>query len=113
MLQSTEEKAEDTKVLTEYALITLVQQRLKYQSKFDNSSDTADAAWQHVHAAYNKVVSEQDGGAATDTLSVSQLKRRWNLEYGEFKLWCDVANRAIQLSGVPRDEVDTRHVSQK
>ena len=36
------------------------------------------------------------------------LMKRYTVELGEFSLWCAVANRAMELSGVPADEVEER-----
>jgi hypothetical protein len=100
-----EEKAENNKTLTEMAIITIVELRLKYQARFDNSSDKNSAAWEHIHNDYMKKVSDHTL-AESDRLTSAQLQRRWGLEYGEYKLWCAVANRAVNLSGVSADDVE-------
>ena len=93
------------KTLTDLGSISMVQLRIKMQPRFDNSSDTSDSAWAHVHAAFLKLV--EDGTLPEhDRISVAALKRRWTLEYGEFKMWCATANRAVEQSGVPRDQVE-------
>ena len=103
--QAAEERAEMAKTLTDLGSISMVQLRIKMQPRFDNSSDTSDAAWAHVHAAFLKLV--EDGTLPEhDRISVAALKRRWTLEYGEFKMWCATANRAVEQSGVPRDQVE-------
>ena len=43
------EKAEETRNMTEAGAMQLVSLRLKYQSRFDNTSDKADAIWAHIH----------------------------------------------------------------
>jgi hypothetical protein len=36
------------------------------------------------------------------------LQKRFSNELGEFRLWCSIANRAIELSGVPAEEVEEK-----
>ena len=56
------EKEESSKQLSDVANISLVDLRLRmtYQSKFDNSSDTADQVWEHVRATYNKLIATSE-----------------------------------------------------
>ena len=100
-----DEKAESSKNLSEAALMAIVEIRIKYQKKYDNSSDTAANIWPHIHAEYLKKIT--DGTLAeSDRISNTQLQRRWSLELGKFRLWCSVANKAMSLSGVTRDKVE-------
>ena len=75
--------------------------RLKYQSCFDNSSDTADKIWPHIYEEYIKLV-EKGELPASDRISLLTFKKRWSHELGEFRLWCAKANRSILWSGVPK-----------
>ena len=102
---SAEDKAESSKNLSEAALMLLVEVRLKFQKKFDNSSDTAVNIWPHVHAEYIKKITDNTL-PESDRISSAQLQRRWGLELGKFRMWCAVANRAINQSGVSRDSVE-------
>ena len=102
---ASDEKAESSKNLSDAALMLIVELRIRFQPKFDNSSDTAVNIWPHIHAEYLKKIT--DGTlAGSDRISSAQLQRRWSLELGKFRLWCSVANRAMTLSGVTRDKVE-------
>lgn len=103
--KAAEEKAMDKKIISDLATIQVVEIRLKYQSRFDNSTDTSANIWEHIAAEYNKLITD-NVLADHDLLSVQQLQRRYNLEYGEFKKWCDVAIRAVQDSGVEASKVE-------
>ena len=101
------EKAELTKRLSEYGLISLVELRIKYQSRFDNTSDTGDKVWEHVLRDYNALVGRGEL-PKSDELTLAGIKRHWSNELGSFRLWCDSANRAVTLSGVPTEQVRRR-----
>ena len=102
-----DEKAENSKSLTEMATLLIVEIRLKYQARFDNSSDKNSAAWDHIHAEYIKKV-EDNTLSESDRITKSQMERRWGYEYGEYKLWCAVANRAVNQSGLSADETEEK-----
>ena len=101
------DKEESARSITEAAQLLLVELRMKYESRFTNTSDTADAVWAHIHADYTAAI---DDGTLheTDARTAEQLTKRYATELGEFRLWCAVANRAIEDSGVPRDEVEEK-----
>ena len=101
------EKVEETRNLSEAGAMHLVTLRLKYQSRFDNTSDKADAIWAHIHDEFMKLVENGDL-VQTDGRSAQALEKRWNTELGEFRLWASTANRAVELSGVPADEVEDK-----
>ena len=63
------QRAEDSKVLSEAGAMQLVTLRLKYQSRFDNSSDTADKIWPHIYEEYIKLV-EKGELPASDRISL-------------------------------------------
>ena len=43
-----------------------------------------------------------------NTRAAFRFTSRFDGEWGEFKLWCTVAQRAIEDSGVPADEVEEK-----
>ena len=105
--QAVAEKAELTKRLSEYGLISLVELRIKYQSRFDNTSDTGDKVWEHVLRDYDALV-DRGELPESDRLTMAGIKRHWSNELGSFRLWCDSANRAVTWSGVPAEQVRRR-----
>ena len=91
--------------MTDAGVLILVESVAKFQHRFDNTSDKADAVWQHVHAHFMKSVTKGEL-PESDGRSAAALQKRWNTELGEFRLWCATANRTVQLSGVPADAVE-------
>ena len=125
--EAARQKAEESRALTELGVIKLVEIRIGYQSRFDNSSDKHDSVWAHVAKDFNKLVDknvlpESDRRALCSHLLPSAspfstpfspcrresaaLQKRFAHEHGEFRLWCSTANRAVELSGVPADDVE-------
>jgi hypothetical protein len=104
-LEKAAEKEEESRNMTEAAAMQLVTIRLKYQYRFDNRSDKADAIWAHIHDDFMKLV--EDGTLPqTDGRSAQALEKRFNTELGEFRLWSSTANKAVEFSGVPADQVE-------
>ena len=103
--KAAEEKEEAARSLTEAGRIHLVELYHKYQSKLDNSSDTNDKIRSHIHAAFVKLT-ENGTLPPSDARSVAALDKRYKLELGEFNLWVAKANRAMEFSGVTRDQVE-------
>ena len=99
------EKEETNRAMTEAGLICLVEVRIKFQHRFDNSSDKSDSIWEHVRVDFMKHV---NSGALppSDGRSTAALTKIFQRELGEFRLWNAIANRAVQLSGVPADRVE-------
>ena len=99
------EKEETNRPMTEQGLMALVEVRIKYQHRFDNSSDKSDSIWEHVRVDFMRRVAS---GALppTDGRSTAALTKIFQRELGEFRLWNAIANRAVQLSGVPADRVE-------
>jgi len=124
--EAARQKAEENRPLTELGVIKLVEVRIGYDKRFDNTSDKAESVWAHVAKDYNALVdkavlpdsdrralsSPSPSSSSSSTPSspcrreVAALQKRWSHELGEFRLWCATANRAVQLSGVPADEVE-------
>ena len=104
-LEKAAEKAEESRNMTDAGAMQLVTIRLKYQYRFDNRSDKADAIWAHIHDEFMKLV--EDGTLQqTDGRSAQALEKRFNTELGEFRLWSSTANKAVEFSGVPADQVE-------
>ena len=101
------ERQEAAAALTEAAQLLLVELVMKKESRFTNTSDTADAVWAEIHSEWSRAV-ERGELAAADARSVDALRARYKTELGEFRLWCAVANRAMQESGVQADEVEEK-----
>ena len=107
-LAKMKDKEENNRKLSDQAVIELVMLRTgKYEYRFLNRSDTADAIWPHIAEEFNKMVDEGHL-PDSDRRSVNALKSRFALELGEFRLWCSVANQAVHLSGVMADEVEDK-----
>ena len=71
--------------MTDAGAMQLVTIRLKYQDRFDNRSDKADAIWAHIHDEFMKLV-ENGTLQQTDGRSAQALEKRFNTELGEFRL---------------------------
>ena len=99
--------AEANRPLSEAGQEVLTELRMQFDHKFNNTSDKAEAVWAHVHKEFSAAV-DKGQLPESDRRSVTALTRRYALEYGEFKLWCSIANRAIHESGVPADQVEER-----
>ena len=100
-------REEATRNMSDAGLLFLVEQRLKLQSRFENSSDTSEAIWKRIHHLVEAAVNKDDLPRA-DLRSQKALEKRYATEWGEFKLWCAKATRAITFSGVPADEVEDK-----
>ena len=85
--QQAAEKAEMSKPMTDAGVLILVESVAKFQHRFDNTSDKADAVWQHMHAHFMKSVTKGEL-PESDGRSAAALQKRWNTELGEFRLWC-------------------------
>ena len=106
-LEKAAEREEESRNMSEAGAMQLVSIRLSYQESFDNSSDKADKIWEHIHDDFMKRV--DDGNLPPgDGRSQTALEKRFTTELGEFRLWAATANRAIELSGVPADEVEEK-----
>jgi hypothetical protein len=99
------QKEEDTRHMSDAGAMMLVEIRLSYQSRFDNTSDKADAIWAHIHSDFMKKVNDGDL-PQSDARNVQALEKRFQTELGEFRLWAAQANRAVSYSGVPADQVE-------
>ena len=106
-LEKAAEREEESRNMSEAGVLQLVSIRLSYQSRFDNPSDKADKIWEHIHDEFMKLV-EDDELPPGDGRSQTALEKRFNTELGEFRLWSATANRAIEHSGVPADEVEEK-----
>ena len=106
-LEKAAEREEESRNMSEAGVMQLVTIRLSYQSRFDNPSDKADKIWEHIHDEFMKLV-EDDELPPGDGRSQTALEKRFNTELGEFRLWSATANRAIEHSGVPADEVEEK-----
>lgn len=96
------EKLDDARAMTDEGVQQLVTVRLSFQKKFDNKTDQNVNVWEHVAAAYNKLV--DDGTLpASDRRMVSSLKSRYSRELKTFSLHCSKVARAKQ-SGAEVDE---------
>ena len=101
------EREEESRNMSEAGVMQLVSIRLSYQSRFDNSSDTADNIWATVHGEFMKLVDDGELPKG-DGRPAQALEKRWSTELGEFRLWAATANRAVEHSGVPADEVEDK-----
>ena len=99
------QKEEETRNMSDAGAMMLVEIRLSYQSRFDNTSDKADAIWAHIHSDFMKKVNDGDL-PQSDGRNVQALEKRFQTELGEFRLWAAQANRAVSYSGVPADQVE-------
>ena len=98
-------KEELNKMLLEAATLALVEVRLSFNTRFEKNNQKHNILWEHVTKKYNERVDRNELPEG-DRRSVAALRRRWELELGEFRLWCATASRAVQYSGVPADKVD-------
>ena len=99
------QKEEETRNMSDAGAMMLVEIRLSYQSRFDNTSDRADTIWAHIHSDFMKKVNDGDL-PQSDGRNVQALEKRFQTELGEFRLWAAQANRAVSYSGVPADQVE-------
>ena len=98
-------KEESVRAMSDAGVLLLVELRCsKYEKKFTNTTDTAESIWRHIHADFERAV-QQGVLPPGDSRSMEALKKRFNVELGEFRQWCSVASRAIELSGVPAELV--------
>lgn len=67
--------SEASRHLTEAGAVKLVKIKIKYDPQFNNTSDTSDAVWEHVHAEFAKAVSDGEL-AESDLRSAQALKLR-------------------------------------
>ena len=101
------ERDEVARHMSDAGVLVLVESRLKLQHRIDNSSDTSDAVWSRVHYMMESAI--QRGDLPTgDGRSAKALEKRYSTEWGEFRLWCARAQRAVSYSGVPADEVEEK-----
>ena len=100
-------REENNRAMSDAGLLMMVEQRLKLQARFDNSSDTSDDIWKRIHHIVQAAVNTNDLPAG-DLRSQKALEKRYATEWGEFKLWCVKATRAITFSGVPAEEVEDK-----
>jgi hypothetical protein len=99
------EREEFNRAFSDAGLMFMVETRLRLQHRMDNSSDKTEQVWKRVVHAVSMAASKGDL-PATDVRSEKATEKRYQLEYGEFKLWCARAQRAVNLSGVRADEVE-------
>ena len=100
-------REESTRAMSDAGLLMMVEKRLKLQGRFDNSSDTSENIWKRIHHFIEEAVNKDDLPRG-DLRSQKALEKRYATEWGEFKLWCAKATRAITFSGVPADEVEDK-----
>ena len=100
-------REEQTRGMSDAGLLIMVEQRLKLQGRFDNSSDTSDNIWKRIHHLVEAAV-KKDELPRADLRGQKALEKRYSTEWGEFKLWCAKATRAISFSGVTADEVEDK-----
>ena len=100
-------REEQTRAMSDAGLLMMVEQRLKLQGRFDNSSDTSDNIWKRIHHLVEAAV-KKDELPRADLRGQKALEKRYSTEWGEFKLWCAKATRAISFSGVTADEVEDK-----
>ena len=93
------QREEMNRALSDAGVLRLIEIRLSFQPRFDNSSDKSDDIWKHVCEDFHKEV-QQGLLPKSDARSVEACKKRFALELGEFRLWSATANRATKLSGV-------------
>lgn len=106
-LEKAAEREEENRNMSEAGVMQLVSIRLSYQSRFDNPSDKADKIWEHIHNDFMKFVDDGELPPG-DGRNQTALEKRFNTELGEFRLWAATANRAVEHSGVPADEVEEK-----
>ena len=94
--------------LSEAAVILLVELRMKHDKHITDTVEKNDSVWEgRILPEYSKAI-EEGVLAESDKRTVQGLKSRFDTELGEFRLWCHVANKAHELSGVPRDDLIER-----
>ena len=97
-------KKEISEPTTEAFLLYFIESVLAAQSKFGR---VGRVVWEHVH--YNAAKKIEAGDfAQSDLRSVEAYTKIYARYWGEFKLWCAKATRAINLSGVPAEEVEEK-----
>jgi hypothetical protein len=91
--------------LSDAAAIHLVTLRIKHDKHITDTVEKNDKVWdKHIHPEYMAAVTSGQL-QPSDERTVEGLKTRWGTELAEFCMWAAVANRAHELSGVPRDEL--------
>ena len=100
------EKEEAGRAMTEGGLMLFVSTRISFQSRFDNSSDTAAACWEAVVQKYVTAARREDMPQSDWGRGVEAFKKLWTKYWGEAKLWSAKAQRAVSFSGVPADQVE-------
>jgi hypothetical protein len=101
------EREEVSRPFSEAGVMMMVEARLKLQHRIDNSSDKTDQVWKRVVYAVSQAVSNGDL-PSTDLRSEKATEKKYMTEYGEFKLWCARAQRAVSQSGVAAEDVEDK-----
>eukprot|EP00966_Prymnesium_polylepis_P306054 7072553-Prymnesium_polylepis.1 len=101
------EREEVNRAFSEAGVMLMVEARLKLQHRIDNSSDKTDQVWKRVVYAVSQSVAKGDL-PTSDLRSEKATEIKYKKEYGEFKLWCARAQRAVSYSGVPAEDVEEK-----
>jgi hypothetical protein len=102
------EKAELSRAIGDASLLTLTELRLKKDSEFDNTVDRSDAIWARILAEYNSKCTCNELPIDDKIETVAGARRGFDREMGEFRQWAQIANRAVNESGVPAEEVEDK-----
>jgi len=85
----------------------LINMRMSMERRFNNTKETVANLWAELAENFNKLVDNNEL-PETDRRSAQQLHNRYDDELGEFRRWCQVADKAVKLSGVSADEVEEK-----
>ena len=103
-----DEKEEGSRPISDAGICLFVEIRIRYQPRFDNSSDQSNNIWARILHDFNQKGREQDLPESDYKRGIPALKTLWQKFYGESKLWAGKAQRAVTFSGVHADEVEEK-----
>ncbi|KAL1523959.1 hypothetical protein AB1Y20_018877 [Prymnesium parvum] len=93
--------------MSEAGVNRLINMRMSMERRFNNTKETVANLWAELAENFNKLVDNNEL-PETDRRSAQQLHNRYDDELGEFRRWCQVADKAVKLSGVSADEVEEK-----
>ena len=91
------DREQATRAMTHEGIMLLVEIRISYQPRFDNSADTSNAIWERIHHDFQHKGRASLLPASDFERGVSALKSLWAKYYGEAKLWSAKAQRAVSF----------------
>ena len=82
----------------------LVDVRVRWQDRMDNTSDKNVDVWQHITKELHRAIDEGNFDECNRRTAESYMAR-WSVELSAYRQWCAVCQRAITQSGLAADEV--------